>query len=449
MLSLIKQSKIVVVTGYAIIILFFMAGCSTFRNYNQELNSVIENVEMGNVNNALSILESNNKSDQDILYFFEKGELLRLKPDLPASQSTWMNANQQIQAWEDAVKVDPARYVNNVMSFILNDKIMRYDGHSYEKVMLTTQMSLNFLAMNDWASARVAITQTHEREALISKLHDMLYTKEEDAAKEKGINTQFQDLNGYPVETLNSPSVMLLKNSYQNAFSHYLAGYIYEALGDRSLAAPGYRNAIELRPDVPELKNALANLTGDVDRPSNTSDVLIVFESGLAPKREPFSVSIPIPTNDGIIQVSISLPVIQDVSAGYTFNSIMVNGRSYPLSEVANINAMARRSLRDELPMIILRTASRAAIRAVTQQQLNKEVSPFAGLAVGIAGMFLEQPDLRTWRTLPSSISIARLYLPKGPQTIVLPNGEQFNVTISNNYHVFQFRQIGNKVFVP
>ncbi|AZS50878.1 hypothetical protein DM558_08825 [Entomomonas moraniae] len=435
--------------SYVFLILLFLASCATFRNYNQELDAVIEQVNTGNIDGAINTLDNNNKDNKDLLFFFEKGELLRLKADLPASQSVWMNANQQIQAWEDQVKINPAQYVNNVMAFIVNDKVMRYDGHDYEKVMLTTQMALNFLAMDDWASARVAITQTHEREALIKQVHDLLYSKEEDLASEKGINTKFQDLNGYPIETLNTPSVVNLKNSYQNAFSHYLAGFIYEALGERSLAAPGYRNAIELRPNIPVLEDGLKNLTSNIDRPANQSDVLVVVESGFAPRRKAFNLTLPIPTNDGIIQISISLPVIEDVGYTQPFSNIMINGRNYPLTEITSINAMARKALRDELPMIILRTVSRATIRAVTQQQLNKEVSPWAGLAVGVAGMFLEQPDLRTWRTLPDSISIARLTLPKGAQTITLPNGEQFNVMISNSYHVFQFRQTGNKVYRP
>ncbi|AWM79498.1 hypothetical protein DKL61_03560 [Gammaproteobacteria bacterium ESL0073] len=435
--------------SYVFLILLFLTSCATFRNYNQELDAVIEQVNTGNIDGAINTLDNNNKDNKDLLFFFEKGELLRLKADLPASQSVWMNANQQIQAWEDQVKINPAQYVNNVMAFIVNDKVMRYDGHDYEKVMLTTQMALNFLAMDDWASARVAITQTHEREALIKQVHDLLYSKEEDLASEKGINTKFQDLNGYPIETLNTPSVVNLKNSYQNAFSHYLAGFIYEALGERSLAAPGYRNAIELRPNTPVLEDGLKNLTSNIDRPANQSDVLVVVESGFAPRRKAFDLTLPIPTNDGIIQISISLPVIEDVGYTQPFSNIMINGRNYPLTEITSINAMARKALRDELPMIILRTVSRATIRAVTQQQLNKEVSPWAGLAVGVAGMFLEQPDLRTWRTLPDSISIARLTLPKGAQTITLPNGEQFNVMIGNSYHVFQFRQTGNKVYRP
>jgi uncharacterized protein len=34
-----------------------------------------------------------------------------------------------------------------------------------------------------------------------------------------------KELNGYPVETLEDPAVLALKNGYQNALSHYLVGF--------------------------------------------------------------------------------------------------------------------------------------------------------------------------------------------------------------------------------
>lgn len=436
--------------GYALCLMLLLVGCSAFRNYDTELTYVTQHLNRNDVDNALKVLENNNKKDKkDLLYYFEKGELLRLKGDLQASQATWMLANQQIQAWEDSVRANPASYVNNFMAFVLNDKIMRYEGYSYEKVMLTTQMALNYLAMGDWNSARVAIRQTHEREALIAEVHDLLYAKQEQAARQKGVDTQIQDLNGYPVATLNTPSMVNLKNSYQSAFSHYLAGYIYEALGERDLAAPGYRNAIELRPDEPILQEALKNLTRNSSRSAQQSDVLIIVQSGFAPKRESFNLSVPIPTNNGIVHVVVSLPVITDVGYGSRFNTIAVNGNTYPLTEITNIEAMSRRALRDDMPMILIRTITRATTRAIAQQQLNKEISPWAGLALGLAGMLIEQADLRTWRTLPDSMQIARLNLPKGNQTITLPNGSQLEVTISNNYQVIQLVQVGNKIYVP
>jgi len=121
-------------------------------------------------------------------------------------------------------------------------------------------MALNFLAMSDFDRARVAITQTHEREAVIADLRAKEVAAVERDASKRGASTSFKELNGYPVQTIDNPQVNALKNSYQSALSHYLAGFIYEALGETSLAAPGYRQAIELQPNQPLLEEGLRGL---------------------------------------------------------------------------------------------------------------------------------------------------------------------------------------------
>ena len=80
------------------------------------------------------------------------------------------------------------------------------------------------------------------------------------------------ELNGYPVETIDNPAVNALSNSYQSALSHYLAGFVYEALGEPSLAAPGYRLANELQPDHPLLEEALRGLDARVARAGRRHD---------------------------------------------------------------------------------------------------------------------------------------------------------------------------------
>ncbi len=52
--------------------------------------------------------------------------------------------------------------------------------------MLTTQMALNLLAVNDFEGARTAIKKTHEREAVIADLRDKEYLKSEEEAEKKG-----------------------------------------------------------------------------------------------------------------------------------------------------------------------------------------------------------------------------------------------------------------------
>src|SRR3546814_6486777 len=99
-------------------------------------------------------------------------------------------------------------------------------------------------------------------------------------------------------------------NSYQSAFSHYLAGFVYEALGERDLAAPGYREAAELRPNTPLLEQALINL----DKPAgkkDESDILIVVQSGLAPSRDSIRIPLPLPISGNVVITPLSFPLIK------------------------------------------------------------------------------------------------------------------------------------------
>ena len=51
----------------------------------------------GNVDAALTLLEKNNTGeDKDLLYYFEKGELLRAKGDLTGSQTAWRSADLEV-----------------------------------------------------------------------------------------------------------------------------------------------------------------------------------------------------------------------------------------------------------------------------------------------------------------------------------------------------------------
>lgn len=65
-------------TALALIATVQLAGCAAFRNYDTELQQTNQQLSAGNVDGALMILEKNNAGDdKDLLYYFEKGELLR------------------------------------------------------------------------------------------------------------------------------------------------------------------------------------------------------------------------------------------------------------------------------------------------------------------------------------------------------------------------------------
>lgn len=442
-----------------------LSGCATFRSYDTELYKTLDQASSGNVDSAIAMLESNNSGPgKDLLYYLELGMLQRLADRYPESQKSWMAANAHVQAWEQTARTDPAKLLSGAASFLVNDKLRPYEGHDYEKVMLLTYIALNDLTLGDFENARVAIKQTHELEAVIAELRSKETAKVEESAEKRGARTSFKELNGYPVQTIDNPEVNALKNSYQSALSHYLAGFVYEALGEPSLAAPGYRLANELQPNQPLLEEALRGLDERVSaRGDGLTDVLFVIGSGTAPALQSRQFRLPIQTYNTFIVLPISFPVMVATSTSTLPAQLQLNdGQSLPVAPITSIDLMARRGLRDDMPGIMLRATIRSTAKAVAQYQLQQQARHqnqnnaalglgLAALAVTIASAITESADERTWRTLPSEIAIARARLPAGTHTVSLqtPEGARsVRVNVSGRYAVINFRLLRHRVFV-
>ncbi|WP_339522587.1 COG3014 family protein [Pseudomonas sp. EL_65y_Pfl2_R96] len=432
-----------------------LSGCAAYRNYDQEMQQTNDQLLVGNLQGALDLVELHNPwEDKDLLYYFEKGAILSVASALPQSQKAWRSADQMVFQREEAVPSGAmkllTRFGNEMGTLLVNDKLRRYEGYDYEKVMLTTQMALNQLAANDFDGARADIKKTHEREALIARQRERQYEELEEQAKAQGITVRYKDLQGYPVTTLDAPAVIELKNGYQSAFSHYLAGFTYEALGERDLAAPGYRQAIELRPNLPFLEQALRNL----DKPpakADESDVLIIVQSGLAPARSSVRVPIPVRLNENLVIVApISFPVMIQDTITPAFDHIIVDGRKRPLTALNSVTDMALRTLRDDMPAIISRAMFRANMAAIGQAEENERNPAKASLVVTREDPF-EEADTRTWRTLPDKTLVARLRLKKGEHLFNAPNAPgtaPVTLRIDRDFQVINLRTINTVTFV-
>jgi hypothetical protein len=445
-----------------------VAGCATLRSYDAEMSQTLSTTASGQVDAAIAALQAHSKeTGRNLPYNFELGELQRLLARYRESQGAWRGADAQVQAWEDAARTDPARVAGIALSYILNDKLRPYEGHNYEKVMLTTRMAMNDLGEGQWQNARVGIKRTHEREAVIAAVRSREQQQVEEEARKRGASLSYKDLNGYPVQTIDNPQVNALRNSYQSAFSHYLAGFIYEALGEPSLAAAGYRQAIELRPDAWALEEALAGLDQRVAAPDDgKTDVLFEIETGLVPARVSKQFNLPIPINQRWVLVSASVPVLRDQDPGVVPSQLRIEG-SAPLVPVplTSVDAMARKALQEEMPGIILRTVVRSLVKATAQYQVQRAASKqrrkgddvagalldLTAAALAVGGAVTESADERSWRSLPATISIARTRLPRGRHRIHLETAaglKTADVDIQGRYALISLRLIGGSFFV-
>jgi len=430
-----------------------VAGCAVTRSYDGELVSTLNSAATGNVDGAITQLESNNRTGKDLLYFFELGMLERMRGRYDESQKAWIAAQQRIEAGTQS----PTDLLRSASSYVLSDKLRTYEPHDYEKVMLLTYMALNSLAMGRFDDARVAIKQTHELEAQIALARAKELAETEAEAKKRGAKTSFKELNGYPVETIDNPEVNALRNGYQSALSHYLAGFVYEALDEASLAAPGYRLANELQPNRPALEEALSGLDTRIRAPSDgMTEVLFIVSAGSAPalRAQPFR--LPVPVNNRMVLIPFSFPLLMPGPFRDEALSLTVGGaQRLPLTRITSIDLMARRSLQDDMAGIMVRATARATTSAVLQYQAQQHSDKQAGAAAAIGAFaltaFLQTADDRTWRTLPAEVSIARVRLPPGVHEVSLQThtGEQtVRVQVSGRYAVIDFRVLSGRLYV-
>lgn len=443
--------------GGVLSFILLLAGCA---GYNAKVTTTMDALKSGSADAALADLEKNNSDkDKDLLYHLEKGELLRIKSDYTGSIGNWSQADAKIREWEEAVKTDPSKLTGDIGSFIVNDSMRRYDGRDYEKVLLSVRLALNYIAQGRWDDARVEIKKMHEREAIISEFRAKELDEAKKEADEKGVKVSSpKEINGYPVDSLESPEVKALKNAYESAVANYLAGFVYEALGEPSLAAAGYRKAIEMRGNSPILESALKDLDGNLNRSLSAGvDTLIIVETGNAPVIESLMLPIPlpIPSRNGlrIIMTPLSWPVVKNPEMLVLPQQITVGEKAIPLEIITSVDHMARRAIADEMPGIIARSAVRAVVKGATQAALQEGGSAGSILALiaGIAAVATEQADERSWRTLPNAFSVGRAILPFGQNKLSFqtPNGPVTrDVQLSGKYALVTLRTSGAAAYL-
>src|SRR4051812_28756265 len=361
-------------TWLAVGIALCVSGCAAVHSYDAELGSALERAGAGNVDGAIKLLDAANSDKKSLLYQLELGMLQRLGNRYDESLKAWSAASAAIEGSRAAGPLELARLAGGAASYVLSDKLRPYEAHDYEQVMLLTYMTLDHLALGDYDSARVAIKQTHELEAEIAERRSRQIAAVEEEAKKRGARSSFKDLNGYPVATIDNPAVNALRNGYQSALSHYLAGFVYEALGEPSLAAPGYRLANELQPNQPLLEEALRELDRRAGaRDDGLTDVLFVIGSGSAPALQSRQFRLPVPAGKGLTMVVASFPVMAATGLSRPWSQLALDGGpALAVAPITSIDLMARRRLSDDMPGIMLRTSVRAGTRALLQAGLQQ-----------------------------------------------------------------------------
>lgn len=437
-----------------------ITGCASVNapkeNVARDVNATFKS---GNIPAAVSGIEQayakgDPKKPKDTTYFLEKGTMVRNlgQAQLPESTKLLIQGDRVVRDWIDQEKPQLGMSMANFSdAFVKSNKLDGiYRPRNYEATMLSFSLAVNHALARRYDLVTTEAKSMTEREAhfqnMFEKSKQAVRSKEDGAS---GAISRIEEVKGYPVAGLDSPEVNELKNPYSNAAAYYLAGFMMDAIpGENESANTYYRKAYEIK-RLPMFTNAI----NKKPVPEKEADTLVIVETGFLSDVYSHKSTFPLPTKSGPKVVNFVLPA--SAKNGQFFNPqvVTVANRTLPLSEAANIEAMSIRELKDNMPGHVLRAslsavvqiaAQEAAHRAIDKNKNDKNAGLKKLMATAVIGAISSgDVDVRQWKSLPSSIYLARATLPKGESVIQIatPVGPRsFPVTIANNSEVIHIR---------
>ena len=383
-------------TGRILLLLLtlYLGGCAT---YSQQAISMRDNLLAGRADLARIAAEKEDDDQDDVLASLNKGMLRRMTDDYVGSNRIFESAKRRIDALYGISVTDTAA------SLTINDAIRDYTGDRYEQVLLHAYMAMNYLELGELDAARVEMLQA---------------------------DVKMMEWGDQPDE---------------DPFVRYLAGMIFEALGEPDQALVSYRKARNIylaasnkqHIDVPVmLKKDLLRLLAvmglwdeyrqlqaesglDGFKPTELDgsfgELIVILNNGLAPIRTEAAIM----TYASEVQnlVRVAFPVYQTEPAPAKSSRLRVAGKRIELETVENIDGLARHALDQEMPLIMTRAIARAVVKYQSQQSANEQHA-LAGFLLTVTNLATERADTRSWTTLPDEIQMTRITLPAGEQEV-------------------------------
>lgn len=440
-----------------------LTGCATgvLSSYKENSQKWLENIYQGKLDTAMP-----EGDKQDVLYNMERGMLENLRTDYPNSNKYLEAAHQQLDAWTTRwLNTTQAQVQTQAISLLANDNFNDYEPKGYERSLLNTYQALNYLAMNDFDNARVSIKRMYQTEQAIQNYNQFLYNqakleqeKQDREASSESLRSKMLAENS--LAEYQSDSVLKLKNSYQNSLGHYLAGFIFEALGEPSLARPGYVKAKQLNPDNKLIDESIANIDKGVKPAPGTTELLLIEEIGHAPQVESVQTLIPVnmqefgASEECFQTINVFFPKLVPDKGHQDAYDIEINDRSIRPVPMVDTNLMASRAIADNVPHIVARNVAAAARNIALAKAACSNKDPGLGgllnLGAFIGGVMLDRADERSMIMLPRRINISRISLPYGIHRIrLMVNGraQEKDIALNQPYQIASFRVLGGQVF--
>jgi hypothetical protein len=418
------------------------AGCastSTFTAYPRKVQPLINSMINRTPLDLSRCLLSECKSSDLILYNMERGRYAQVFGNSDVSMSDFRASMEKIRENDEKALISASDIGANVAATLVNDNALPYEGEGYERVLLHHYQALNYLQKKDLEGAGVEVRRANaEQNESLQRFEKELEKSREAAA---GKNIASNGVSRVDTRYAQMDEVAgRVKNSFQNAYTFYISGFIYELLRQPNDAYIDYKKALEIYPDNRYLQQDVLRLAEilemreDLDelrqrfsiekrrfideKGAGSGELLVLFEDGFVPQKQ--EIKIPIPISRGGL-VTIAFPIYQETWSTQTPLTLLDSNEFIGSTEpICDVRALAVKALKEKAPVIATRQIIRAVAKGVAAEEARKRMGELGQFATNVWNLISENADLRSWLTLPSNAQILRTTLPAGSHRLAL-----------------------------
>jgi hypothetical protein len=425
-----------------ICLLLLNAGCTANgvrKGHPEEIIAVKKSLQNNKPEAAYTALNHKLNSKDRLLFLEERGRVASIQGNFQDSIKDFEAASNLIDVDRSKAFISVGHVVATSASILTSDTAIPYKSPPYELVFINTFQALNYLANGDLEGALVELRKAENEQIYALATHSKALAKAEAQAQEqkldpvsinRSLRTAYQQMDS---------AVHKIKNSFQNAYTYYLAGTLYERSKNFNDAYIDYKKALELSPENSyciQSAMRLAQLLGFKDeytdikkryalnknylasgssQPTNQDGaIVILYEEGFVPEKteiklplifngKTYTIVMPCYADNHYMPLSLSV---------YKENEFLGNTEI-----ICSVKALAVKALTENYFGIMVRQMERLVAKHVIQKQLQKN-DDVISLIAGIANLLLENADRRSWLTLPDNIQIAHFQLPSGSHTL-------------------------------
>lgn len=425
-----------------------------FSHYSAQNNELHQTIKNGRYYEAEELLPE--EIAGDILDNMEKGRVYLLNQQYPESKSAFDVSDNAVRAQQDQATISVSETAQSLSALAVNDNLKAYQPADYELGFLHLYLGLNYLKKNDLEGAIIEMRRANQVQEQARKDRERELESAQSQMQAQGVSPNLGSI------LANYPDAGKTLQAVQSGYLLYLSALLYEVDNDLNSAYVDYRRALAVMPENQQvvdgtkrvakrlgMREDLAKLEKRYGKASylaaDKGRVIVIDERGVVDAMNGWTQTVPISRGSNRGLYTVSLPYYENVPAE-KFSPVVLNDSTISGSLLTDVNLMAKQNLTERMPSILIRQALRVWAKEELRREATKDNPDDLGNALfNVWNTLTEQPDTRSWITLPGEIYSASSIVEPGEQSVqVAGQSHTFNVESGRTTLVWLSRQGNN-----